>query len=47
MTYDSVETFRKKRGEALSYIQSQTDMKPNYMLILGTGLGQLADEMDW
>lgn len=46
MTYDSVETFRQKRGEALSYIQSQTDMKPNYMLILGTGLGQLADEMD-
>lgn len=46
MTYDSVETFRQKRREALNYIQSQTDMKPNYMLILGTGLGQLADEMD-
>lgn len=46
MAYDSVETFREKRTEALHYIQSKTDMRPNYMLILGTGLGQLADEMD-
>jgi len=46
MTYDSVETFRKKRSEALDYIQSKTDLRPNFMLILGTGLGQLADEMD-
>jgi purine-nucleoside phosphorylase len=46
MTYDSVETFRKKRSEALEYIQSKTDLRPNFMLILGTGLGQLADEMD-
>ncbi|MEX2436313.1 MAG: purine-nucleoside phosphorylase [Balneolaceae bacterium] len=45
MKYDSVETFRQKRDEALSFIQSKTDRKPNYMLILGTGLGQLADEM--
>ncbi|MCC5940856.1 MAG: purine-nucleoside phosphorylase [Balneolaceae bacterium] len=43
---DSVETFRKKRDEALRHIQSITDLRPNYMLILGTGLGQLADEMD-
>lgn len=46
MTYDSVETFRRKRSEALEYIQSKTDLRPNFMLILGTGLGQLADEMD-
>lgn len=45
MKYDSVETFRQKRDEALVFIQSKTDRKPNYMLILGTGLGQLADEM--
>jgi len=43
---ESVETFRKNRDEALNYIQSKTDMRPEYMLILGTGLGQLADEMD-
>lgn len=41
----SIEQFRKDRREALEYIQSKTDMRPNYMLILGTGLGQLADEM--
>jgi purine-nucleoside phosphorylase len=43
---ESVETFRKNRDEALQHIQSKTNMKPEYMLILGTGLGQLADEMD-
>ena len=43
---ESVETFRKNRNEALQHIQSVTKMKPEYMLILGTGLGQLADEMD-
>jgi len=46
MPFDSVATLRKKRSEALQFIQSKTDLKPNYMLILGTGLGQLADEMD-
>ncbi len=43
---DSVETFRKKRDEALQFIQQQTDLRPKYMLILGTGLGRLADQMD-
>lgn len=46
MTTESVAAFRKKRKEALQYIQENTDLRPNYMLILGTGLGQLADEMD-
>lgn len=46
MAFESVESFRKKRSEALSFIQSKTNARPNYMLILGTGLGQLADEMD-
>lgn len=46
MTIESVATFRKKRKEALSFIQEITDLRPNYMLILGTGLGQLADEME-
>lgn len=46
MPIDSVDTFRQKRKEALTYIQSKTELRPNYMLILGTGLGQLADEMD-
>lgn len=46
MAFETIETFRKKRGEALQFIQSKTDLRPNYMLILGTGLGQLAEEMD-
>lgn len=46
MAIKSVETLRKERIEALRFIQSKTDLRPNYMLILGTGLGQLADEMD-
>lgn len=46
MKYDTVEEFRKKRDEALELIQSRTELRPNYMLILGTGLGQLADEME-
>jgi purine-nucleoside phosphorylase len=45
MQNNSIEQFRETRREALEYIQSKTDMRPNYMLILGTGLGQLADEM--
>jgi purine-nucleoside phosphorylase len=46
MTLDSIESFRRKRKEALDHIQSVTDLKPEYLLILGTGLGQLADEMN-
>ena len=46
MSIESVATFRKKRTEALQFIQETTDLRPNYMLILGTGLGQLAEEMD-
>jgi purine-nucleoside phosphorylase len=45
MPADTVEEFRKKRSEALTHIREKTDLRPNYMLILGTGLGQLADEM--
>lgn len=46
MTLDTVEEFRRKRDEALQYIQQETDQRPNYLLILGTGLGQLADEIE-
>jgi len=43
---DSVETFRKKRDEALQYIEQQTDLRPHYLIILGTGLAKLADQME-
>ncbi|MEX0945497.1 MAG: purine-nucleoside phosphorylase [Balneolaceae bacterium] len=46
MQQDSIETAREKRKEALQYIQSKTALRPNYLLILGTGLGQLADEIE-
>lgn len=46
MILDTVEQFRSKRDEALSFIQSKTDFLPEYLLILGTGLGQLGDEID-
>ncbi|MFH5832280.1 purine-nucleoside phosphorylase [Halalkalibaculum sp. DA384] len=46
MPPDSVEEFRSKRDEALAHIQHKTDLRPNYLLILGTGLGNLADEIE-
>lgn len=46
MTYDTVEAFRAKRAEALQFIQSKTASKPEYVIILGTGLGRLANQID-
>jgi len=46
MTNDTVEVFRAKRAEALQYIQSKTGSKPEYVIILGTGLGRLAHQID-
>src|SRR5690554_5954308 len=45
MTYETVADFRKKRAEALSFIQAKTTLKPEYVIILGTGLGRLADQI--
>lgn len=46
MHRDTISEFRQKRQEALTYIQDETDLRPNYLVILGTGLGHLADEID-
>lgn len=46
MALDTVEQFRAKRDEAVSFIQDQTGFQPEYLLILGTGLGQLAEEIE-
>ena len=46
MKLDTVKEFRAKRDEAVSFIQSKTDFKPEYLIILGTGLGKLAEQMD-
>lgn len=45
MKYDTVKNFRQKRDEAVNFIKEQTDFDPEYLVILGTGLGQLADEI--
>lgn len=43
----TVAEFRKKRDEAVEYLSQEIgDFKPEYLLILGTGLGQLAEEID-
>jgi purine-nucleoside phosphorylase len=41
----SIQTFRQQRGEALAYMTSKTSFKPEYVIILGTGLGQLVNQM--
>lgn len=45
MTLDSVADFRAKRDEALAFIQSKTDFRPDFLIILGTGLGRLASQI--
>lgn len=46
MSIDTVAKFRQKRDEALSFIQSQTSFTPEVLVILGTGLGRLAEQME-
>jgi len=46
MEFDTVATQRKKIKEALSFIQSKTNECPEYLVILGTGLGRLADQIE-
>lgn len=46
MAYDQIAEARRKRDDAVGFIQLETDFKPDYLLILGTGLGQLADEIE-
>ncbi|MFO8029906.1 MAG: purine-nucleoside phosphorylase [Cyclonatronaceae bacterium] len=44
--FETVAEFRNKRKEALDYLLEQTNQTPEYLIILGTGLGKLAEEID-
>ena len=44
--FETVADFRDKRDEALDFLKKQTDFVPDYLIILGTGLGRLAEEID-
>lgn len=46
MALDSVKAFRKRRDEALTFISGQTGIRPEYLIILGTGLGKLTGRID-
>lgn len=46
LNFDSVEEFQSKRNEALDHIKKQTGFKPEFLIILGTGLGRLAEEIN-
>lgn len=46
MMYDTVAQFRSNRQEALDFLQSKTGFKPDYVIILGTGLGRLAAQIE-
>jgi purine-nucleoside phosphorylase len=45
MIHKTIETVRAQRAEAAAFIQEHFETAPEYLLILGTGLGQLAEEM--
>lgn len=46
MALDSVQAFRKRRDEALNFLKDETDIRPSYLIILGTGLGNLTNSLD-
>lgn len=46
MQRETVKEFRNKRDEALSFLKEQTKARPDYLIILGTGLGRLAEEIE-
>lgn len=46
MTPETVAEFRSKRNEAVDFIKSKTDFSPDFLIILGTGLGQIGDEIE-
>ena len=44
--FDTVAEFRAKRDETLAFLNTKINTKPDYLIILGTGLGRLAEEIN-
>lgn len=44
--FDTVAEFRAKRDETLAFLNTKINTNPDYLIILGTGLGRLADEIN-
>lgn len=45
MIAETVKESRVKRNEAIQLIKEQTALKPEYLIILGTGLGRLTEQI--
>lgn len=45
-TLDTVEQFRAKRDDAVADIRSHSTLQPEVLIILGTGLGKLVEELE-
>jgi|SRR5699024_2665140 len=45
MQRETVKEFRSKRDDAQAFIKKHIDEAPDYLIILGTGLGNLADDI--
>ncbi len=45
-TLDTVEQFRAKRDDAVAGIRSHSTLQPEVLIILGTGLGKLVEELE-
>lgn len=46
MALDSVKAFRERRDQALTFIREEVEQQPDYLIILGTGLGALTESID-
>ncbi len=44
--FETVKEFRSKRKDALAFLEGQTDFRPDFLIILGTGLGRIAEDIE-
>jgi len=45
MIHPEIKSMRARRSEAVDFLKSKTDLRPEFLLILGTGLGNMADDI--